>query len=309
MLSDSIYDAFALELRESGRKNAPLPADKRDFSRGDTAVATLFPAGTQYKGDLSLFFSRIYTLDGGNIDLLTPGGFINVGLSTPVSDFGVSKQPQELGIVAQSSGSVRAFLKGDFAVNESRVFAADGGDILIWSADGNIDAGRGAKTAISAPPPTVTVDPVSGAVKVVFPPALTGSGLRTLTTTPGRAFGSVDLITPRGFVDASEAGIESQGNVTIAAERVLGVDNIKVGGIATGVPVDTGGLGASLASASSVGNAASDAASAVAPSAPEKSDAPLADSALGWLDVFVEGFGEENCKPTDAECLSRQKRN
>lgn len=307
-LNDAIYDAFAKELRETGRKNAPLPADERDYSRGDTAVATLFPAATTYKGDLSLFFSRIYTLDGGNVDLMTPGGFINVGLSTPVRDFGIRKQAQELGIVAQSSGSVRAFLKGDFAVNESRVFAADGGDILIWSSDGNIDAGRGAKTAISAPPPTVTIDPVSGAVRVVFPPALTGSGLRTLTTTPGRAFGSVDLITPRGFVDASEAGIESQGNVTIAAERVLGVDNIKVGGIATGVPVDTGGLGASLASASSVGNAASDAASAVEASTPERSDAPLSDSAMSWLDVFVEGFGEEVCKPNDAECLRRQTR-
>src|SRR5262249_51549305 len=70
-LNDAIYDAFAVELRETGRKNAPLPADERDYSRGDTAVATLFPTATTYKGDLSLFFSRIYTLDGGNVDLLT----------------------------------------------------------------------------------------------------------------------------------------------------------------------------------------------------------------------------------------------
>jgi hypothetical protein len=35
--------------------------------------------------------------------------------------------------------------------------------------------------------------------------------------------------------------------------------------------------------------------------------APLAQTALGWLDVFVTGLGEENCKTEDVECLKRQK--
>jgi hypothetical protein len=26
---------------------------------------------------------------------------------------------------------------------------------------------------------------------------------------------------------------------------------------------------------------------------------------LGWLDVFVEGFGAEVCKPNDLDCLKR----
>ena len=30
-------------------------------------------------------------------------------------------------------------------------------------------------------------------------------------------------------------------------------------------------------------------------------------AALGWLDVFVLGLGEENCNPSDVECLKRQK--
>ena len=29
--------------------------------------------------------------------------------------------------------------------------------------------------------------------------------------------------------------------------------------------------------------------------------------ALGWLEVFVEGFGEDVCKAEDAECLARQR--
>jgi len=36
--------------------------------------------------------------------------------------------------------------------------------------------------------------------------------------------------------------------------------------------------------------------------------APLADTALGWLDVFVEGLGEEVCKPADDACLQRSRK-
>jgi filamentous hemagglutinin len=28
---------------------------------------------------------------------------------------------------------------------------------------------------------------------------------------------------------------------------------------------------------------------------------------LNWLDVFVTGLGEENCKQDDIECLKRQR--
>jgi len=42
-------------------------------------------------------------------------------------------------------------------------------------------------------------------------------------------------------------------------------------------------------------------------SSSRSASAPVADAAIGWLDVFVEGFGEEVCKPTDVECLKRQK--
>jgi hypothetical protein len=34
---------------------------------------------------------------------------------------------------------------------------------------------------------------------------------------------------------------------------------------------------------------------------------PLAQTALSWLEVFVTGLGEENCKQDDIECLKRQK--
>jgi filamentous hemagglutinin family protein len=303
---------FFDELRSSGRAAAPAGPNHNDFSRGYAAIDALFAGGlpakgqtNPYAGDISLYFSRIYTLDGGGINLFAPGGLVNAGLATIPASFGVSKDPSQLGLVAQSVGDVNAYTYGDFEVNLSRVFAADGGNILVWSSFGNIDAGRGAKTAISAPPPTITY--VNGVPTVVFPAALTGSGIQTLATTPGVAAGDVDLYAPNGVVNANDAGIVA-GNLTIAATAVLGASNIKVSGVSVGVPVEASGLGASLSAASAIGSSASQSSSDnVQENANRRASAtPVADAALNWLDVFVEGFGEDVCKASDVDCLKRQ---
>lgn len=306
---------FYSELRLSGLAAASAGRRNKDFSRGFTAVETLFPGANPdldagdtnpYHGDINLFFSRIYSLDDGDISLFAPGGQINAGLASPPAAFGIAKAPSELGIVAQSEGSVLAFSFEDFQVNESRVFAADGGDILVWSTRGDIDAGRGAKTALSAPPPIITFDP-NGSPQVTFPAALTGSGIQTLATSEGSKPGNVDLFAPRGVVNAGDAGIVA-GNLTIAATAVLGADNIQVSGVSVGVPVDAGGLGASLAGVSSVASSASNAATMAVDGGTKDQQpaASLADAALSWLEVFVVGLGDEQCDQKDTECLKRQ---
>lgn len=309
-----IQTIFFDELLASGSAAAGSGTLHGNFTRGYDAIQALFPDSvpslnggkpSPYSGDIDLYFSRVYTLAGGNIDLLAPGGLINVGLATPPTSFGVTKPASELGVVAETTGDVNAYSYGDFEVNESRVFAADGGNILIWSTQGNIDAGRGAKTAISAPPPTITY--VNGVPTVVFPAALTGSGIQTLATSPGVSPGNVDLFAPNGVVNANDAGIVA-GNLTIAATAVLGASNIKVSGVSIGVPVEAGGLGASLAGVSAVASSASQAATAGVEQSTNSSasSTPAATAALGWLDVFVEGFGEEVCKANDVECLKRE---
>jgi hypothetical protein len=265
----------------------------------------MFPENGHFEGDLSLFFSRIQTFDGGSIDLVVPGGLANAGLA---AIFEGEKPASELGIVAQRDGDISAFVDGDFLVNQSRVFALDGGDILIWSSEGNIDAGRGAKSALAAPPPTVTFD-ATGNVVVEFPPSIAGSGIRAAVSTPGREPGDVFLFAPAGVVNAGDAGIASAGNITIAATEVIGAENIDVGGIAVGVPVDTGGIAAALTGVSSVTSSATKSAeeTATAGTGNESNPAPLSQAALGWLDVFILGFGEEGAEgqesgaPTDEE--------
>jgi filamentous hemagglutinin family protein len=289
------------EIRAGGRTAAAVAAANRDFSRAFDALESAFPGSlpdsaieepNTFAGGVQLFFSRVYTLAGGDISLIAPGGEINVGLAAPPIAFGIQKSPSELGIVVQQTGNVSALAYDDFLVNESRVFAADGGNILVWSTESDIDAGRGAKTAISAPPPTVTIDE-NGRTTVLFPAALTGSGIQTLATTLGRKPGNVDLFAPRGVVNAGDAGIVA-GNLTIAATAVLGADNISVSGDAVGVPVDTGGFAAALTGVSAVASSASNAAAdTVGPSREaEQTETPLADQALGFLDVFITGFGD-----------------
>ena len=290
--TELVLSTFFSELRETGRVAAVSTGPS--YARGDAAIKALFPA-ENYAGGMDLFFSQIFTVAGGDIELLAPGGAINVGLATPPSSFGIAKRPSELGIATLSEGNVQAFLRDDFNVNESRVFAADGGDILVWSNLGDIDAGRGARSAISVPANQFQFDN-QGRVKLTVPPPIQGSGIRAFTTTPGRKFGDTDLVTPRGVVNASEAGIESAGNITIAAVAVLGAENIKAGGAAVGVPsANVGVVGAGVAGAAGAANAASRSAVDSSSGAGRANDATsgLGGASVSFISVDFLGFGDE----------------
>jgi hypothetical protein len=309
-----IDKVFFNELEASGQAANNVPG--AGFKQGYAAIDALFPgsrSGTPdtvagaFGGDLTLQFSRIYTLSGGTINLLVPGGGIDVGLANPPSTL-TNRLPSTLGIVAAGTGDVNIYAKNDINVNSSRIFTLGGGNILIWSDEGSIDAGLGAKTSISAPPPIINVDS-NGNVSENFSGAATGSGIRTIQVQPTTPPGNVDLIAPVGSVNAGDAGIGAAGNINIAARSVIGVGNINFGGTATGVPAQVSSIGASLSNASNASSGASNAAanSVAGEAAAKESVAPLAQTALSWLDVFVTGLGEENCKPDDIECLKRQK--
>jgi filamentous hemagglutinin len=302
-------DIFFNELLLSGR--AANSGTGVGFAEGYAAIDALYPgsrnaAPNPYDGDLNLISSQIYTLSGGNISILVPGGAIDVGLAfTPVGI--IQKSPGQLGIVAEGAGNVDIYSEGDVNVNSSRIFTLGGGNILIWSDTGSIDAGNGSKSSLSVPPPVVLVA-ADGSISIDYSGSLSGSGIRTIETNPGVAAGNVDLDAPVGTVNAGDAGIGAAGNINIAAAHVIGALNINFGGSASGVPSDLSGLGASLSGVSAVASSAtSSSTTSVAESNAQKETAPLAQSALSWLEVFVTGLGEENCKQDDIECLKRQK--
>jgi hypothetical protein len=286
-----LFDILFNEIRQSASA-AAKSGKSSDYAQGYAAIDTMFPgAGSKdspYAGDLSLFFSKISTLSGGDVNMLAPGGSINAGLA---SSFTGSKTSADLGVVVQGSGSINAQVNSDFMVNQSRVFALNGGDITIWSSNGNIDAGRGAKSALTIPPPEVSFD-AAGNLKIIYPPAVSGSGIRTAASIGGRP-GDVYLAAPKGVVDAGEAGIGGS-NITIAATAVLGANNIQVSGTSTGVPV----AGASVPIAPAGAAAAATAAANTAESAVNndtnqaKERNSMADNAMNPLSVDILGFGE-----------------
>ncbi|MDD2739149.1 MAG: filamentous hemagglutinin family protein, partial [Methylomonas lenta] len=285
-----LVPVYMSEVRLSGRAAAAQTNDydkKLAYERGSAAIESFFP-GKDWQGDLSLYFSKLQTLKGGDINLLVPGGEINAGLAVSVTG---AKSADKLGIVAQREGSITAVLRDDFLVNKSRVFALSGGDIMIWSSDGNIDAGKGAKSSISAPPPIITVDK-NGNLSIEFPPIVSGSGIRTAGTSDGNVnAGNVDLFAPVGVVDAGEAGIGGT-NVTISATAVLGANNIQVSGVGTGVPVaSSGSVAAGLTGASGLSAAVNQVAQDSVNSDVSKNKNAMNNTVLGMLSVEVVGFG------------------
>lgn len=291
------------ELNETGSASASDPTLGNE--RGFAAIEALYP-GTNWKGDLNLFFSKLQTLKDGSINLLVPGGNINAGLAVVAND--LQKSSSDLGIVAQGKGDINAFVNNDFIVNQSRVFALAGGDILIWSSEGDIDAGRGAKSAIAAPPPIITFDE-SGNLVIDFPPIVSGSGIRTAAPIgEDIKAGNVALFAPGGIVDAGEAGIAGN-NVTISATAVLGANNISVGGIGTGVPASSSAsLAAGLTGVSNLTANVSQVAQASADISKDNEDAGASSKnmKLGSLSVELVGFGEGS---TGNSAEDRKKRN
>jgi len=250
------------------------------YDRGYTAINTLFPAKDasgnplDYSGDLDMTYSQIKTEQGGDIDLLVPGGSVNVGVANPPASLAFVKQtttatgltiPADvyLGILVLGEGAVQGFADQNFSVNSSRILTLEGGNIILWASNGNIDAGKGAKSASGAPPPVIQTD-ANGNLFVDPSNAVSGSGIGQLLTTPGITPGLVNLIAPKGAVNAGDAGIRVSGNLNIAAVQVIGAGNITVGGTSSGVPTSgAGAFAAALSGANSLGDASKDAVAAL----------------------------------------------
>ena len=285
-LNAILTPVFFNELQLAGTASA---ADKTKGNAGGfAAIATLFP-NNEWQGDLTMPFSKIQTISGGDINLFVPGGQVNAGLAIAPSGAG-AKKASELGIVAQTQGAINAYVKHDFTVNTSRVFTLGGGDIVIWSSEGNIDAGKGAKSALAVTVDPPYFDPKTNQLVVPAPKITSGSGIRAASA-PGQLAGNVSLFAPGGIVDAGEAGIGGN-NVTISATAVMGGNNIQVGGTSTGVPqASSGSMAAGLTGASNLTANVSQVGQALA-GVDDKESQNSKNNTLSMLSVEVLGFGD-----------------
>jgi len=269
-------------IRTSGRA-AALSREFSDFDLGYGAIERLFPASAKSPGgDINLFFSQLRTEQGGNIDLLAPAGLVNAGLANPGE---LSRSPGQLGIISAGGGSIRSMSSGDFLVNQSRVFTLGGGDILLWSSSGSIDAGRGARTATATPPPQILVR--GDQIVLDTSNSVSGSGIGVLLGRSNIAPGDVDLYAPRGAIDAGDAGIRSSGRAFLFGERVIippGALSAAAG--VTGAPAAATGAIGGLASTGSAAASATRTAEQAATGSAAKA-AQAAQSAPGTRPAFV----------------------
>lgn len=197
-----------------------------------TEVAGL-AAPYQFKGDLNIASSKIQTqgqgsLTQGGMDLFVPGGSVVVGRAAASAfDRGDldAAEPTRRGLIAQDGGSIRSYSAGDFQVNSQKAFVVGEGDLLVYSANGNIDSGKGSNTDLAVPPLTAQDDPFTGGKKFVAKAPTSGSGIGILKNAAGTSAGKVSLLAPLGEVRALDAFI--QGPQIELPGKVIGADNIK----------------------------------------------------------------------------------
>jgi hypothetical protein len=279
-------DVFYLVLRDAGRDhNNPGATGDTNYAAGFAAIAALFPSSRTWQGDISLTSREIKTENGGDISLLAPGGALNVGLNV------AGTQPVDQGVLTEDGGNINIFTDGDVNVGTSRIFTLNGGNEIIWSSNGSIDAGASSKTVQSAPPTRVLVDPQSGNVETDLAGLATGGGIGVLATRATSQVADVDLIAPRGTVNAGDAGIRASGNISIAAVQVLNAGNISAGGKTSGVPTSAVANVGALAAASSTAGAANNAAAQMAQQANHQAGPNAANDLPSIITVDVEGYG------------------
>jgi filamentous hemagglutinin len=214
-------------LRYAGQLGDALGSGAEGYAPGVGLISAAFPqaaAGTS----INLFFSQVKSEQGGNVDLVAPGGSINVGVAgAGASSASASRQ----GVFAIGDGEINAVAGQDFQLGPSRVFTLGGGDIQLWSSYGNIDAGRGSRTASATPPPQVRIR--GDLVVLDISDSVSGSGIGTLKRSDEVRDADIRLFAPSGAVIALDAAIRSSGNITIGAEQVIGTA-INAGGSISG---------------------------------------------------------------------------
>lgn len=252
-------------------------------NRGEELIAALFPKTRIYEGDMLMYQSQVKTLRFADINLLTPGGLINAGVPAAGSD-----SSKEIGIVTEKGGALRVYADKGFEINQSKVstlFGVKGGgsdqdangnllgvrgkgsDLSAWVNNGDIDAGRGSKTALAVPERLGKLDDFGNRI-VELKGVAAGSGISTSTYDPDGPTGQqkevkagvVFLAAPNGVLDAGEAGVSSGADLFVGAQVINNATNISAAGSSAGVPVsDTGSLAGAALSATNTSAGASNA--------------------------------------------------
>ncbi|PZA13629.1 hypothetical protein DNX69_04555 [Rhodopseudomonas palustris] len=284
-LPQSLQQVFLGQVYLAELKAVAASGDADQVARGYRAIETMFPSSYGYgdravKNNLDLLHATIQTKLGGDISIFGPQGDIIVGSLVPEPN--PLLKLSDLGILTLGGGNISTFTDGSVLVNSSRVFTTQGGDILMWSSNGDLDAGRGSKTTLSQPPLEVLFD-ANDYQSIDLGGFVSGAGIGVLKSSKVARSSNLYLLAPRGRIDFGTAGVRSSGEVFVVAPVVLNVSNISAAGPVTGVPsVSLPSLSGSLATSSNAAGAAA------------RTEQPTAGGSRGQASIFiveVVGYG------------------
>ncbi|MDH7588965.1 filamentous haemagglutinin family protein [Serratia bockelmannii] len=289
-----VRQVYFAELKAAGREYTDAAGPRTgSYLRGREAIAALFPEEraadrpSAYQGDVLIYGDAgIQSQFGGDIQVLTPGGGQTYGQEgeAPTAKRGTP------GVITLGAGNIQMYALDSILLGQSRIMTTFGGDIQAWSAQGDINAGRGAKTTLVYTPPKREYD-VWGNVTLSPLVPSTGAGIATLNPIPEVPPGDIDLTAPLGTVDAGEAGIRVSGNVNIAALQVVNAANIQVQGQASGIPMTAAVNVGALTSASQAAGSAVQAAEQVSRQAQRNQPSTISVEILGYGGERLEAGG------------------
>jgi filamentous hemagglutinin family protein len=197
------------------------------FSRYNN-LASITPLGATLNvtvsGDLNMLTSTIATLGGGDVNVTSTGGSMDLGSEE------VFNQTRQVGfgVYTAGPGNVDVTALGNVNIDGSRIAAYDGGNIAVESLAGNVDVGTGGATQSGVY--YSYVNPITGQGDY-YPEFTYGSGIVAYTLVPGTVLlpgppesvgiatvpGNITVETPRGDITASLGGILQEaldGNVS-----------------------------------------------------------------------------------------------
>jgi filamentous hemagglutinin len=150
-------------LRDTGRDfNDPESPGFRNYDNGFAAILSLFPEATAWLAKSSPKPRHPHPQRRQH-QHLRPGG----GLT--MADTAIGNPLTPPGIVTESGGSISIFADQSVGIGIGRIFTLKGGDVSIWSSEGDIAAGSSSRTVSAAPPTRVVIDPQSAASRPTSP--------------------------------------------------------------------------------------------------------------------------------------------
>jgi filamentous hemagglutinin family protein len=178
----------------------------------NAALANYFAHGADINvnlsGNLDMFSTAISSENGGSV-FIDADGYVNVGSKTFTGNDQYAR-----GIFTVADSPVTVIAGGDIELNGSRIATYDGGDILVESLNGNIDAGLGGESSV--PVEEIYVNPVTHAIES-YTPRISGSGILAITFPPSfgalqfpnsvNAVGNILIDTPQGNISANAGGV------------------------------------------------------------------------------------------------------